>query len=176
MSRRVLKALRIGLGAVIGATLGLAVDLSVAMMSVGDGPNAWDKPLAIIAFGGPIAIVVGAILGAVVRGRRSAAASEPLTGGSPATWRSYHPISWFVGLVASVLVGVGLVPIIMMLSFVAMYLGARVGLTYPVVSFLVAPAIIYSMVVVGRGVMRFVERKVRPRAPDAETSAVWLPD
>ena len=177
MGNRARKALGIGVGAIVGATLALGVDLAAAMMALGDGPDGWDKTLAIAIMGGPIAIVVGAILVAIVRGRRSAANTEQsLTAPAVATWRSHHPISWIAGLIASVVVGMGLLPIVWGLMMLAVYVGRRSPLTYPVASFLVAPAVIYYMVKVGRAVMRLMERKIRGRNAEAEASGVWLPD
>jgi hypothetical protein len=156
--------------------LALAVDLFAAMMALGDRPDGWDKTIVIVIIGGPIAVVVGAILGGIVRWRRSASNTEPsLTARSPATWRSHHPISWIAGAIASVVVGLGLVPIVWALMILVVYVGKRFPLTYPIASFLVAPAVLYCMVLVGRAVMRLVERRIR-RGSGAETSEVWVPD
>jgi hypothetical protein len=99
-----------------------------------------------------------------------------LTAPSVATWRSHHPVSWIAGLIAAVVVGMGLVPIAMGLMMVALYVGRGSRLTHSVAPFLVAPAVIYCMVKVGRAVMRLVEREIRGRSAEAETSGVWVPD
>ena len=99
-----------------------------------------------------------------------------MTAPSVATWRSHHPVAWIAGLIAAVVVGMGLMPIVWGLMILAAYVGRRSPLMYPVASFLVAPAVIYCMVKVGRAVMRLVERKIRGRDVEAETSGVWVPD
>jgi len=176
LGSRAHKTLRVVVGAISGATLGLAVDLFAAMMVLGDVFGPWGKPLLIVIIGGPIAMVVGAILGADV-GRRSASiAEQSLKASSPATWRSHHRLSRIAGAIASVVVGVVLAPSVLTLMILVAGAGKRFPFTYPVALFLVAPAVLYCMVLVGRAVMRLVERKIRRRSSDAGTSAAWVPD
>jgi hypothetical protein len=178
MSTRARTALRVAVGAIIGATLALTVVLFAAtMVSEADGTSvAWAKGLMVVYFGGPVAMAIGAIVGGVLRRRSAGRTKEPTwTTPPPGTWRGHYPVSWIAGWLVSFVVGLGVLPMAtLVLGIFLTYIGMLFPLLNKLTGWLVAITVIYSMVSVGRSVMRLVDRRIYRRVGRAEPPVLGL--
>lgn len=178
MGTRARTALRVAVGAMIGATLGLTVVLFAAeMVSEADGTSvAWAKGLVVIYFGAPVAMGLGAIAGGFLRRRPPKNSQAPAWTTPPAgTWRGHYPVSWIAGWIVSFVVGLAVLP---MASLVLGLFLTFIGMLFPLLNkltwWLVAATVIYSMVSVGRSVMRLVDRWICRRRATSEPPVLGM--
>jgi hypothetical protein len=173
MGTRARTALRVAVGAIIGATLGLAVVLIAAdMVSTADGTSvAWAKGLVVMYLAAPVSMGIGAIAGGILRARPPKASKAPAWTTPPSgTWWGHYPVSWIAGWLVSFVVA--LFVVLPMASLVLSLFLAFIGMLFPLLNkltwLLVMATVIYSMVSVGRSVMRLVDRSIYRRRSRAE--------
>ena len=178
MSSRARTALRVAVGAIIGATLGLTVVLFAAeMVSEADGTSvAWAKGLVVIYLGAPVAMGIGAIAGGILRRRPPKSSKAPAWTTPPAgTWRGHYPVSWIVGWIVSFLAALIVLPTAsLVLSLFLTFIGMLFPLLNKLTWLLTLVTVIYSMVSVGRSVMRLVDRWVYRRQAAPEPPALGV--
>ena len=164
MRVRLRTLVRVAVGVISGATIGLVIALFVAnIISTRDGTSvAWAKGLVVMYFAGLPALILGGVVGGVLARRFAARPVELPWEAPPAgTWIGHYPLALVGGTIIGVASSIIILPMAsIILELFAIFLGMLFPRLQSAMGFAVVLTVLGGMVAAGRWATRMLDRRI----------------